>query len=209
MKFRCYESVTSYYYKVEVITCVICTARVKTPRRELKQRISRYRVMVFQLPEKDGDEVIRTLEEKQKMQPLDQGELAELLLTPLMSGKMGVAERIRRSIRMIQTERETLGKENLLRMESVLYTFAMKFLSKAELEDMEEVFGMTVLGQMLENRGVEKGLEKGRREGMAQGIIRTCSKLGASREDTLAALVSEVKLTAEEAEKYLLRYWTA
>ena len=209
MKFRSYEAVTSYYYKVEVVTCVICTARVKLPRREMKQGINRYRVLVFQLKEKDGDEVIRALEEKQQTQPLDQSELAELLLTPLMSGELGVAERIRRSLHLIQTVRENLEKEDLLRMESVLYTFAMKFLSKAELEDMKEAFGMTVLGQMLEDRGVEKGLKEGLKDGLAQGIIKTCRKLGASREDTLATIVSEVKLTAAEAEKYLLRYWKA
>ena len=88
-------------------------------------------------------------------------------------------------------------------MESVLYTFAMKFLSKVELENIQEVFEMTILGQMLEARGVEKGMKVG----MAQGIIKTYQKLNASKDDTRDGLISEANLTKDEAEAYLLKYW--
>lgn len=62
---------------------------------------------------------------------------------------------------------------------------------------------MTILGQMLE----EKGMEKGMKVGMAQGIIKTYQKLNASKEDTRKGLISEAKLTEEEADTYLLTYW--
>ncbi len=150
--------------------------------------------------------MIRLLEEKQQTQNLDRSDLAELLLTPLMSGKTEIADRIAKSVRMIQKEQETLGKEDQLRMESVLYAFAMKFLSKTELEDLKEVFEMTVLGQMLEDRGIEKGIQKGLEKGI-RANIKTYKKLGASREDARDGIMPEFDLTADEAEKYILKYW--
>lgn len=211
IRFRSYESVTSYYYGVEVITYVICTVDVASPMMELKQGINRYRVQVIHLKEKDADLIIEMLEEKQRSQRLGRGDLAELLLTPLMSGKKEISERIEKSVRLIQQEGDLLGKEDLLRMESVLYTFAMKFLSKVELKNIQEVFEMTILGQMLEAKGIEKGIEQGIEEGMkvgmAQGIIKTYKKLNASKENTRVELISEAKLTEEEADAYLLKYW--
>lgn len=211
IRFRSYESVTSFYYGVEVITYVICTVDVESPMMELKQGINRYRVQVIHLKEKDADLIIEMLEKKQRSQRLNRGDLAELLLTPLMSGKQEISERIEKSVRLIQQEGDLLGKEDLLRMESVLYTFAMKFLSKVELKNIQEVFEMTILGQMLEAKGIEKGIEQGIEEGMkvgmAQGIIKTYKKLNASKEDTRVELLSEAKLTEEEADAYLLKYW--
>lgn len=207
IRFRSYESVTSFYYGVEVITYVICTADVESPILELKQGINNYRVQVIHLKEKDADLIIEMLEEKRQSQRLSRSDLAELLLTPLMSGKQGIFERIEKSVHLIQQERDILEKEDVLRMESVLYTFAMKFLSKVELENIQEVFEMTILGQMLEARGVEKGIEKGMKVGMAQGIIKTYQKLNASKDDTRDGLISEANLTKDEAEAYLLKYW--
>ena len=207
IRFRSYESVTSFYYGVEVITYVICTVDVESPIMELKQGINNYRVQVIHLKEKDADLIIEMLEEKRQSQRLSRSDLAELLLTPLMSGKQGISERIKKSVHLIQQERDILEKEDVLRMESLLYTFAMKFLSKVELENIQEVFEMTILGQMLEARGVEKGIEKGMKVGMAQGIIKTYQKLNASKDDTRNGLISEANLTKDEAEAYLLKYW--
>ncbi len=210
MRFRSYEAVTSFYYGVEVVTCVICTARVKSPRREIRQGINRYRVQVVHLKDRNADQVIRTLEGKSKTGSLGRGELAELLLTPLMSGELEISERIKRSIRLIQGERETLGKADLLRMESVLYAFAMKFLSRLELNNMQEVFGMTELGQMLENRRVEKGIKKGLQKGLQRRIEevkQTCRELGVTREYTQNKIISQFQVSEDMAKGYLEKYW--
>lgn len=84
-----------------------------------------------------------------------------LLLTPLMNGDMSQRERIERSLKLLQKERGALGHEDFMRMQSVLYTLAMKFLSMEELSHMKEVLNMTVLGQMIMQDGIEKGIEKG------------------------------------------------
>lgn len=89
------------------------------------------------------------------MSRLNKEDMVGLLLTPLMSGQTSISERIRKSLRMVQRERDTLGYEDLLRMESVLYAFAMKFLSEMELNDMQEVFEMTILGHLIEDSRME------------------------------------------------------
>ena len=43
--------------------------------------------------------------------------------------------------------------------------------------------------------------------GLAQGIIKTYKKLNASKNDTREELISEAKLTEDEADAYLLEYW--
>ena len=45
-------------------------------------------------------------------------------------------------------------------MQSVLYALAVKFLDRDELKMIKERIGMTVLGQMLFEDGMEKGIEK-------------------------------------------------
>lgn len=168
-RFRAYEAVAGYYYGVEVITSVVCTSAAKILKDELHQGINVFRVNVLRLKDDDADEVISRLEEKQKRESLDRGELVKLLLTPFMSGNMAQTDRIAKSTRMIKKEREKLGKEDTLRMESVLYAFAVKFLTKNELNSLEEVFRMTELGRLLEERGKEIGKEIGKRIGKEIG----------------------------------------
>ena len=47
---------------------------------------------------------------------------------------------------------------------------ADKFLESAEMVELREVIGMTRLGQMLVNRGIEQGMERGKLE-IAQNLI--------------------------------------
>lgn len=64
-------------------------------------------------------------------------DLVGLLLIPLMDGQMPQPERIKRSLELLQKEQELLGHEDLIRMQSVLYTLAMKFLTSAELNQIK------------------------------------------------------------------------
>lgn len=172
-RFHSYEAITAYYYKVEVTTYVLCTASVKHPRTTLRQGINTYRIRVIQMRTEDADLVISELEEKQREGRLTRQELVSVLLTPLMSGRQPQVLRMERSIRLLQTAQELLEKEELLQMESVLYAFALKFLTQKEIRSIKEVFSMTILGQMLEESGIEKGKKQGLKEGKEQGIELT------------------------------------
>lgn len=110
-------------------------------------------------------------------------------------------ERIDKSIRLIHREQDSLGKEDMLRMESVLYAFALKFLTEAELSSLEEVFQMTVLGQMLEARGIEKGIEKG-----INAFISDKLEDGKTEEQILGKLEQHFSLSREAAKEYYDHY---
>lgn len=78
-----------------------------------------------------------------------------------MSGQMSQQERIARSVRLLKNEHKHVEREELARMEAVLYTFAMKFLDDQQLKEIKEEMDMTILGEMILKDGIEKGIEKG------------------------------------------------
>lgn len=176
-RFRADEAVISYQYEVDVVTCVLCSSAVKDLMRELRQGESIYRVRIVRMKDRDADAVIRGLEGKQAAEhSLDRAELLELLLSPLMGGRMPQGERIKKGFGLLEKEREHLGEEELIRMQSVLYAFAMKFLEKEEIGEIRRSLKMTLLGQML----MEDGREEGRQEGEGR-VNRLILKLTAEK----------------------------
>lgn len=159
-RFRAYEAVCCYHHKVAVVTCVVCSSSVRQLRSELQLGINTYRVRIIRLKDRDADRLIEEKKRKKTLAKLSRRDLVELLLTPLMDGSMTQRDRIRESLMIIRGEREVLGKEDLLHMESMLYAFAMKFLSRNDLSEIKEVLSMTILEELLEEQN-EKGLEKG------------------------------------------------
>ncbi len=180
-RFRADEAVISYQYEVDVVTCVLCSSSVKDLMRELRQGESIYRVRIVRMKDRDVDAVIRGLEGKQAAEhSLDRAELLELLLSPLMGGRMPQGERIKKGFGLLEKEREHLGEEELIRMQSVLYAFAMKFLEKEEIGEIRRSLKMTLLGQMLMEDGREEGRQEGRQEGEGR-VNRLILKLTAEK----------------------------
>ena len=219
-RFRSYESTSSYYYKVDVVTYVICSSQRKKLRDCLLSGINTYRVRVVRLKDCDADKVIGKLKRKKKGS-LPRRSLTKLLLTPLMAGEMPQKERILKSVRMIREGREALSEEERRQMESVLYAFAMKFLSKRELEEIWEVFRMTLLGELLvgygeksgKEAGMKAGLEIGKREGKEEGLeigikafVLEYLEDNMPKEHILDRLVRRFPITREEAERYYSRF---
>ena len=116
---------------------------------------------MIRLKDHNADQILQTLEYKQKTTHLTRSDLLNLLLTPLMDGTMSQQERIARGITLLRQEQEHLTKEEHIQMEAILYTFAQKFLTTQELKKIKEMINMTVLGEMIFQDGLEKGLEKG------------------------------------------------
>lgn len=197
-RFRAYEAMIGFYYGVEVETCVICTALAKKLKKKLKTGRNVYRVKVIRMKDSDADQMWEELRQKKEHGELERPDLIRLLLTPLMSGETSIAERIEQGIRMLQTEQELIGKEDLMRMEAILYTFAVKFVTGAELKHIQEVVKMTLLGQML--------VDSGRQEGI-QALIETCQEFGKTQDEVREKLTLKFSLTKEKAEEYLKQYW--
>ena len=92
-----------------------------------------YRVGVVRMKDHNADEVIRTLEEKQKAgEDLERGELLKVLLISLMEGETSQAVRIKKSLEIRKREQGKLEEREVLSMESVLYALAMKVLKEEE-----------------------------------------------------------------------------
>lgn len=86
-------------------------------------------------------------------------EFAEVLL-PFMSGNMEQKDRVREAFHIVQ-EAVTVSKEDVRKVEAVLYAMADKFLKKEELEEIAEEISMTELGKMLVNKGISQGINQG------------------------------------------------
>lgn len=129
-RFREYEAATSRKHHVEVITYVICSSKVKHPRTVLKEGINIYQVTAVRLKGKDSDQLFKRLKEnaEQGLKP-SKADLVSLLLTPLMSGRLRIEERIVKSLNILQNSRELITEMELEKMQAVLYTLADKFLN--------------------------------------------------------------------------------
>lgn len=134
-------------------------------------------------------------EKQEQGKPLEKEDLVSLLLTPLMSGHMGIGERIIKSLNSIQYASKTIAPIELEKMKAVLYTLAFKFLDKKELAEVKEVIAMTELGKMLVNDGFEKGLAEG--EAKFVSIIRKKVEKGLDA----SAIAEEMELETAYVEK--------
>ncbi len=170
-RYRSYESLMGQQFGVRAATYVICSSNVQELQSELDELLYTYRVKVIRLKDQNGDQVIRELEKRQQEGPLARKDLLKLLLTPLMSGKISQQERISRGMKLLRQEQVNQDPEDLARMESVLYTLAMKFLTTEELRNIREMMNMTILGEMILNDGIEKGIEKGTHTERANSVL--------------------------------------
>ncbi len=165
-RFREYEASTSRTHRVAVVTYVICSSRVAEPVTELAEGINVYRVRVIRMRGQDGDKVFAGLEEKRRNGgKVQKAELVPLILTPLMSSRLSVRERIVKSLEILQEEEAAVTGLEMEKMQAVLYTFADKFLSAGDLEQVKEMIAMTRLGQMLVEDGIAQWDRTGNRTG--------------------------------------------
>ena len=168
MRFREYEAATSRIYQVPVVTCVLCSAKVKKLKNEITQGLNTYRVEIIRLKGEDADSLFEKLEKQGKMQRED---MIPVLLSPLMGGRMAIKDRILQGIYYVKNEEGKLPEIEIGKMQAVLYAFANKFLSAGELEEIKEAIAMTKLGEMLFDDGVKAGEKKGE-EKMSKLTIR-------------------------------------
>lgn len=171
-RFRVYEATTSYDYQVDVMTNVLCSSSVRQLQSELHQGLNTFRIHIVRLKDENADQVIWGMEKKREKHELSRADLVKLLLTPLMSGTMAQAERIKKSIRMIQNARNQLSEDDFVHMEAVMFAFSEKFLTMEEKQEIKEEMNMTELGRLMLEGTWEKALEQGMQQGMQQGMAR-------------------------------------
>ncbi len=152
-------------------TYVLCTSDSKNIKISFREGINTYRVKLIRLKRKSADLVFRRIQKKKaKGENLTKSDLLPILLTPLMSGKLSLKERFLEGFRILKDAEDTMERESLMQMQSLLYVFAGKFLEKKDLEKVKEAISMTILGEMLMNDGIKRGIQQGIKEGVSEGI---------------------------------------
>lgn len=202
-RFREYEAAVSRTFGVAVVTYVICSSKVKQLKAELKAGINTYRVKIVRLKGRDADLLFKRLEEKRKRgERLERADFVSVLLTPLMSGKSQIGERIMKGLKLLQGASGSVSAEEQEKMLAVLYTFADKFVGEKELNQVKEMIAMTKLGKLLMDDGIEKGLEQG-----MKALTETCKELGVDFRQTVEKMKIKFGISEEEAQEAVRKYW--
>jgi predicted transposase YdaD len=171
-RFRVYESLASYQYKVPVTTYVLFSGQIKNPMTCFQEGVNTYRVVPLIMTGWNAESVLEDLQHRAEIgEKLSRNDLVPLALCPLMGGAMDQKTRIKTAY-AITREVETDDPEDVRKIEAVIYAMAEKFLSDMDLEEVVEDMSMTRAGRMLVERGREEGMEKGREEGREEGETR-------------------------------------
>ena len=186
-RFREYEASTSRIYNAPVVTYVICSSRVRNLRASITEGINTYRVQPIRLKDENSDKLLSQLSSKTPV-TLTQEDVIPLLFSPLMGGRTEQKERILQSMEILRNAETTFTKNDIRKMEAILYIFAVKFLDDTELKSIKEAIAMTKLGQMIWNDALEKGREEGEKLGLERG-----SEQASERYSQLILILSKEK----------------
>ena len=171
-RFRAYESLLSFQTGKDVVTYVVYSNGIQNAKVMLDTGINQYNVKAVSMYDRDGDIVIKEVEEKiNDNVDITKQDLIALTFTPIMSGKLSKLDKIIKSIRLVKK----IDNEYRYDVESMLYAFADKFLEGKDLEKVKEEISMTKLGEMLVEDGIKKGEER-----KAIEIAKTAIKEGMS-----------------------------
>lgn len=195
-RFRVYEALTSYQYKVAVGTYVLFSGNIKNPMTEFTEEFNTYRIYPIIMRHKDADELLANLEKKlENGKPITKEDLVPLVLCPLMGGKSTNKERISKAYRITRNATE-IKEEDIQKVEAMIYAMADKFLDSMDLEKMKEEIAMTRLGQIIWEDGVTKGEERGKTKTLKRQIKVKLEK-GKTVEEIADALEEKPEMIEE------------
>lgn len=145
---------------------------------ELTEGVNTYSVIPIIMRDRNADSILEEFRQKIKCgEMLTHHELAILTLCPLMGGEMGQKERILSAFSILQNTKDEKIKEDIQKIEAVIYAMADKFLDFADMEDVKEAVRMTRLGQLLLEEGIEKGMKEGIRTGEQETKLNNARNL--------------------------------
>ena len=191
-RFHLYEALTEYEHNVDITTYVLFSGRIKKPMISYTSGINTYHIQPIIMRERDGDHLIRKLQEKiQKRKPITKDELVPLTLCPLMGGIMSQKDRISSAFEIMRSV-ELDDVQTVQKIEAVIYAMAEKFLTQKELEELKEEIKLTRLGQMLVEDGFAQGITQGLKD-----LIAIKLQKGQSVEEIAEALEKSVDIIRE------------
>ncbi|BDR76143.1 DUF4351 domain-containing protein [Clostridium tetani] len=187
-RFRAYEALLSHQTGKDAVTYVVYSGNIKNPGNTLQTGISEFKVNTISMASKDGDKIYNDIVEKIKSGiEITKQDIISLTFTPIMSGKMGIADKIINAIHIVKD----INDDYKYDVESILYAFANKFLSGKDLEKVKEELKMTELGKSLIQEGIEKGKEEGKAELLIKQLMKKFKKLPNGYKEKIKALPKE------------------
>ena len=172
-RFRIYEAVTSYQNQVEVTTYVLFSGMIQNPVTEFTEGVNTYKVKPIIMTRIIVEELVERLQEKIAAgDSITKEDLVPFTLCSLMGGKMSQKDRIKKAFEFSRLAEEHIEREEIKKIEAVMYAMAEKFLDEVDIKEIREAIKMTRLGQMLVDDGREEGREEGRKEGREEGEIK-------------------------------------
>ena len=90
-------------------------------------------------------------------------------------------------------------KEDVDRIETVIYAMADKFLEEMDIEEIQEMMAMTKIGQVLVNRG--------KIEGKIEGMVSIYKESGLTLEDTITRIAEKIGGSKEGLRDKIVKYW--
>ena len=155
-RFRAYEAVASYQYKVPVTTYVLFSGTIQKPMAEFTEGINTFRIVPVIMREHNADQLIQELQRKQESgEEIQKDDLVKLSLCLLMSGEMPLKDRAMKAYQITE-KAESVDWRERNKIGAVVYVMADKFLEATEKIEFMEAISMTELGQMLVNKGREE-----------------------------------------------------
>ena len=142
-------------------------------------------VKIHRHKKRSADRLFSLMKRKRK-EDVTREDLVAVVFSPLMSGKMTRKERVIQGLRILNEEYEQISREDLKKMQSVLYVLASKFLTKGEMKEVKEGFFMNPLGQMIFDDGVVYGRSEGRARSVLD-ILQNRGSVGVSLSEKILA----------------------
>lgn len=159
-RFRQYEATASRQYGVSVITYVLFSGKIQNPMTEFTEGINTYRIIPIIMKKENADIFLKELLEKKNAEkPITREELVRLTLCPLMGGEIGRKQRLQIACEITRGE-TAVTKEEIQKIEAVIYAMADKFLDGLDMEEFVEGMKMTRLGEMLVKEGKQEGMNE-------------------------------------------------
>ena len=159
-RFRQYEATASRQYGVSVITYVLFSGKIQNPMTEFTEGINTYRIIPIIMKKENADIFLKELLEKKNAEkPITREELVRLTLCPLMGGEIGIKQRLQIACEITRGE-TAVTKEEIQKIEAVIYAMVDKFLEGLDMEEFVEGMKMTRLGEMLVKEGKQEGMNE-------------------------------------------------
>lgn len=187
-RFLYYDASLYYKNKKKITTVVVYSSDIKDVVTNLDCGSIKYNIRSFYMSDFDGDSKLKNIKQKVENNiELTEQEIMTLSFIPLMTTRKSKSDITIESLEVAKNINNNKEKNNCLML---LYALFDKFGDEVAKKRFKEVIGMTDVGRMIYEEGIEEGIEKGIEKGKVDLLIRQ--------------LIKKFKIVPEEYKKQLI-----